>query len=104
MIKYAAGAVAQPVKCPELKFLKKRCTWADVSLIPGCSIGIREKILATPSVGVRGEAHVHRNKHVGWASSKKSYKNLAAGAVAQFEERPNKGTEVGLIPNQSIGR
>ena len=34
----------------------------------------------------------------------KRYENLAAGAVAQFEERPNKGTEVGLIPSQSIGR
>ena len=34
----------------------------------------------------------------------KRYENLAAGGVAQFEERPNKGPDVGLISSQSIGR
>ena len=43
-----------------------------MSSIPGCGIGVREKILATPSVGVGGEAHVRRNKCTDWASSKKT--------------------------------
>ena len=42
-----------------------------MSLIPGCSIGVREKIQAMPSVGVRGEANVGRNKCVEWACNKK---------------------------------
>ena len=42
-----------------------------MSLIPGRGIGVREKIQATPSVGVGGEAHVCRNKRTDWSSSKK---------------------------------
>ena len=42
-----------------------------MSSIPGLCIGVREKILATPSVGARGETHVQRNKCADWASSKK---------------------------------
>ena len=42
----------------------------DVSLIPGRSIGVREKILAMPSVGVLDETPVHRYKRVDWVSSK----------------------------------
>ena len=29
-------------------------------MIPGCGIGVREKILATSPVGVCGKEHVHR--------------------------------------------
>ena len=43
-----------------------------MSLILGHSLGVREKILATPSVGVGGETHVCRNKGAEWASSKKT--------------------------------
>ena len=46
-----------------------------MSLIPGRGIGVRKKILATPSVGVGGKAHVCTNERVDWASSKKSKKN-----------------------------
>ena len=43
----------------------------DISSIPSCSIGVREKILATPSEGVWGKTHVRRNKHANWASRNK---------------------------------
>ena len=43
-----------------------------MSLIPGCGIGVREKIIAKPSVVVEGKAHVRGNKHVNLASSKKT--------------------------------
>ena len=45
-----------------------------MSSIPGCGIGVREKIVATPSVGVGGKTHVHRNKRTDWVSSKKQKK------------------------------
>ena len=45
-----------------------------MSSIPGRVIGVREKIVATPSVGVRGKTHVLRNKRTDWASSKKQKK------------------------------
>ena len=41
---------------------QKRFYWADVSSTPGCDIGIREKMLATPSLGVWGKSHIRRNK------------------------------------------
>ena len=53
---FAAAAVAQSVKRP--KGPSKRCNRADVSLIPGHGIGVREKILTTPSMGVCGKVHV----------------------------------------------
>ena len=40
----------------------ERCNWADVSTIARRSIGVREKILATPSMGVWGKAHGRRHK------------------------------------------
>ena len=43
-----------------------------MNLIPGCSVGVREKILAMPSVGVGGKAHVCRNKCADLASCKKT--------------------------------
>ena len=47
------AAVAQSVKRLELRY-----TRADMSLIPGGGIGAREKILASPSLGVGGKRHV----------------------------------------------
>ena len=47
----AAASVAQLVKCPELRSLK-RCNGADVSLIPSRSIEIRGKIPDMPYMGV----------------------------------------------------
>ena len=48
----AAAAVAQAVKRP---FIKVPQRGANVSLIPGRGIGVREKILARPSEGVKGK-------------------------------------------------
>ena len=42
-----------------------------MSLIPCCSIGVREKILAIPSVEEGGKTNVHRYKDADWASIKK---------------------------------
>ena len=53
-----------------------------MSSIPDRGIGAGEKILATPSVGVGGKAHVCRNKRVDWPSSKKSKKTT----YQQFKE------------------
>ena len=43
-----------------------------MSLIPGRRKGVREKILAMLSVGVRAETHVRRNECAVWGSSKKA--------------------------------
>ena len=42
-----------------------------MSLIPGRSIRVREKILATPSTGVEGKTHVRRNKCADCASRRR---------------------------------
>ena len=52
--------VAQSVKPPEGP--SKRCNGADVNSIPGQVIGVRGKIVATPSVGVVGETRECRYK------------------------------------------
>ena len=44
-----------------------------MSLILGHSLGVREKILATPSVGVGGETRGLRRKRTDLARSKKPY-------------------------------
>ena len=44
-----------------------------MSLILGRCIGAGEKFLATPSVGVRGKTHLHRNKRANWVSGKKVF-------------------------------
>ena len=38
----AMVAVAQLVKCPDLRYLKERCNYTDVSLIPGRGKKVRE--------------------------------------------------------------
>ena len=67
----ALAAVDHLVKDPKLRSLKECSNWANGSSFPGHSIGAREKMLATPSVGALGKAHVNRNKCAQWASSKK---------------------------------
>ena len=62
----------------------KRCNRAYVSSIPCCGIEVREKILSTPSVGVRGKTHVRRYKCADWASSKKSRNNRKWGILFSF--------------------
>ena len=64
----AAALVAQSVKRPELRSLKRGAT----KPIPGRGIGVEGKILAMPSMGVRGKTHVCRYKCTDWASSKKT--------------------------------
>ena len=58
-------------------------------MIPGCGIGVREKIIATPSVGmgvrVGGKAHVCRNKKVNWASSKKTTQDYRDSSLTGCE-------------------
>ena len=66
----------------ELRFLKKRCNRADVSLIREHGIGVREKILASPSVGVGGKTHVCRNKRADWAGRKKDGAQNKSGNIA----------------------
>ena len=46
----------------------------DMSSIPGSGIGVREKILAMPSLGVGGKTHVHRNKCADWVSRRRKKK------------------------------
>ena len=41
-----------------------------MSLIPGCGIGVREKILATPSVGCEVKPTYTEKKRTAWAGSK----------------------------------
>ena len=53
------AVLAQLAKYPELRSLKE-VQRANVSWIPGRGIGVREKILATPSVGMEGVTHVRR--------------------------------------------
>ena len=51
-----------------IKVPKERCNGADVSSIPGRGIRVKEKILATPSVGAWSERLIHRYKRSYWAS------------------------------------
>ena len=62
-----------------------------MNLIPGRNLGVREKILAMPSVGVGGKAHVCRNKCADLASSKISSKELISITilVIQSQQDPN---------------
>ena len=64
-----AAVVAQSVKCPELKSLKEvkliRC-----EVIPGRGIGVREKILAMPPVGVGGKVEIIA---LNWLEVRKAY-------------------------------
>ena len=56
-----------------------------MSSIPGRGIGVKEKILATPSVGVSGEAHKCKYKRVDWSSNKKcSHNELIAPPQAKI--------------------
>ena len=58
-------------KASWVKVLQKKCYWADGSWIPGCGIGVREKILAKPFVRVWGKTLECRNKCTYyWARSK----------------------------------
>ena len=80
-IRSSCGCGSSVGKAPWVKVPKKRCNWADVSLIPGHGLGVREKsILATPSVAVWGETYLRRNKCVVWAGSKKMSIRSKVGA------------------------
>ena len=64
-----------------------------MSLIPGLGIGVREKILATPSVGEGGKTHVQRQIKVSRKKTKKSWitrpdiRNMLLGSVAEMFTR-----------------
>ena len=47
-----------------------------MSSIPSRGIGVREKILAAPSVGVGGKTYVSRYRRTDWASNSKKSKKL----------------------------
>ena len=56
-----------------------------MSLILGHSLGVREKILATPSVGVGGETRGLRRKRTDLARSKKSLSQYEKGLLGFWE-------------------
>ena len=63
-----------------------------MSLFPGHSIGVREKIRAMPSVRVWGKKHVRCNKCADWASSKRSFtcRNLKSSTLSHKFRRRRK--------------
>ena len=84
-------------KTPLFKAPQRGAT-EHVSSIPGGGIGVREKILDMPSVGVGGKTHVCRKKCTDWASWADRFGELFMEVMV-----PRAGSLLGRFASTKIG-
>ena len=66
--------------------------------MPIRGIGVREKILAMPPVGVGGKTHVCRYKCADWESMEKSFTSAIQPHELEHREPSSQGEHLGNTP------